>query len=125
MGSTALSDLAITWARVTGYSTLNYIVSAPGVSSQAISSGPFWTSKALQPQPSTLVTWTTGLETPYAPIPHPVASYSNSLTPTPFSFFIIMIAYTGGSPSLSARRIITMSSILTPSTIDIQPWRKT
>jgi hypothetical protein len=125
MGSTAPSDLTTTWDRVTGYSTLNYIVSAPGASSQAISFGPFWTSKALQLQPSTLVTWTTGLETPYAPILHLVASCSDFLASPPSSFFITMIASTGGSPSLSARRIITTFFILTPSTIDIQLWRKT
>ena len=78
MGSTAISDLAITLDMVTGYSTFNYIVSAPGVSSQAISFGPFWTSKALQLQLSTLVIWTTGLETPYASIHHLIASCSNS-----------------------------------------------
>jgi hypothetical protein len=125
MGSTAPSDPPITLDRVTGYNTLNYIASAQRDYSQVISSEPSWTSTEHPRQPFTMVTWTTGLETPYASILHLVASYSNYLTPTPFSFFIIMIASTGGSPSPSARRIITMSSILTPSTIDIQPWRKT
>jgi hypothetical protein len=125
MGSTALSDLAITLDRDTGYSILNYTVSAPGVSSQAISSGPFWTSKALQLQPSTRVTWTTGSEIPYAPILHLVASCSDFLASPPFSFFITTIASTGGSPSPSAKQIITTFSIWTPSTTDIQPWRKT
>jgi hypothetical protein len=114
MGSTAPFVLAIILDRDTGYITLNYIASAPGDSSQATYSGPSWTSKNLQLQQSTLVIWTTGLETHYAPIPHPVTSYSDLLAPNPSSYFITMIASTGGSPSLSARQIITMFFTLTP-----------
>jgi len=87
-----------------------------------ISSEPSWISTEHPRQPSTMATWTTGYGTLNARKFHHAASYYNYTVPLQFSSSTITMAYTGDSPSLSAKPTITMSSISTPSTNGIQTW---
>ena len=122
MDSTAQSGPVTASARDTEFNTPNCIDSVLGASYLATCSAPSWTSTAPPRQPFTMATWTTGYETHNERTLHHDATYSNSTMLQQFYSCTTMMAYTGDSPSPSARPTITMSYTLTPSINDIQTW---
>ena len=109
-------------ARDTEFNTPNCIDSVLGASYLATCSAPSWTSTEHPRPPYTMATWTIGYVIRDASTLHRAATYNNSTALQQFYFCTTTMAYTGDSPSPSARPTITMSYTLTPSINDIQTW---
>ena len=122
MDSTVQSGPLTASARDTEFSTPNCTDSAPGASYLATCSAPSWTFTAHPRLPYTMAIWTIGYVIRNASTLHRAATYSNSTALQQYYFCTTTMAYTGDSPSPSARPTITMSYTLTPSINDIQTW---